>query len=721
MSEVLHVNHSGVRASAISLLLLLVAIPCTAQVSALVEHHDNNHATKQFKFDKVPPPARDDAATEAKFTIVYGEKDANANDVDRLHDGKVPDWEDQPGRNFAFATGDGGRIQVDLRRAIDVAQVNSYSWHLSTRAPQVYKLYASDGTAQHFDPQPAAGTDPLTCGWSFVTAIDTRPKEGERGGQYGVSISDASGSIGHFQYLLFDISRTETNDDWGNTFYSEIDVVERGAQPAPVAEYWSPPARRDPPGDPMDWKPPAEPPPIRARYGDTWYATSAKAARAKIDLAALRAADRPVGGVLVQEVLPDSPAEKLGIAVGDILMSVDGIPLGSHGDDEDMNATRNGDVQQLRLWSARSGQRTVEIQPGKIGLRYYTGQRLAETYARSSERDPRWDDDMLVATASYASDPMLAETALFHARQAGFRGRLFTPLAARIAFNQCRFEDTLAYGWPAWSANQKLSRDTIRMYYTAAMLGFKPEQALDLATRYPDDLTKENAVAAMVTAYRAMPRSELSNPIAELDNVKRTRTPKFNAFVPTKDHENVEASKWAASLLNDPQPLSLEVPSGSYASMLLTPGYENAALTIHFEVHDTDTKQTGWAHCIGFGLYNMEQSQDVEPLAPDAIKVSLMTDGPVDVSAFGLPEIRFDLPRSNLTATRLEGTIRMVILHNRCQVTLDDGKRIYYGPVTSEEPKRKYGFFIQAVGVSGRVLVPVWERLDDPRRRSGLK
>lgn len=49
MSEVLHVNHSGTRASAISLLLLLVAIPCTAQVTTLVEHHDNNHATKQVR------------------------------------------------------------------------------------------------------------------------------------------------------------------------------------------------------------------------------------------------------------------------------------------------------------------------------------------------------------------------------------------------------------------------------------------------------------------------------------------------------------------------------------------------------------------------------------------------------------------------------------------------------------------------------------------------
>ena len=43
--------------------------------------------------------------------------------------------------------------------------------------------------------------------------------------QYGVSITDASGALGKYRYLLFDCIETETDDPWGNTFYSEIDVV----------------------------------------------------------------------------------------------------------------------------------------------------------------------------------------------------------------------------------------------------------------------------------------------------------------------------------------------------------------------------------------------------------------------------------------------------------------------------------------------------------------
>jgi hypothetical protein len=51
------------------------------------------------------------------------------------------------------------------------------------------------------------------------------PQQGEEGGQYGVSIAEPGGSLGKYRYLLFDCYATEMNDDWGNTFYSEVDVV----------------------------------------------------------------------------------------------------------------------------------------------------------------------------------------------------------------------------------------------------------------------------------------------------------------------------------------------------------------------------------------------------------------------------------------------------------------------------------------------------------------
>jgi hypothetical protein len=117
---------------------------------------------------------------------------------------------------------------MDLGSVIEIAQVNSYSWHPNTRGPQVYVVYASEGTDPNFDPAPKTKVDPTTVGWRRIASVDTRPKQGSNdvfGGQYGVSISHASGSIGKYRYLLFDCFETESDDDFGNTFYSEIDVI----------------------------------------------------------------------------------------------------------------------------------------------------------------------------------------------------------------------------------------------------------------------------------------------------------------------------------------------------------------------------------------------------------------------------------------------------------------------------------------------------------------
>jgi len=142
-----------------------------------------------------------------------------------LNDGRLPEEGDDPGNNFFFAAGsEGGRLELDLRRVIDVRQVNTYSWHPGTRGPQVYNLYAADGAAPNFNSAPKRGTDPESCGWRLLAKVDTRTKFADAGGQYAVSVSDDSGSLGKFQYFLFDVFKTEDSDEFGHTFFSEIDV-----------------------------------------------------------------------------------------------------------------------------------------------------------------------------------------------------------------------------------------------------------------------------------------------------------------------------------------------------------------------------------------------------------------------------------------------------------------------------------------------------------------
>jgi hypothetical protein len=116
---------------------------------------------------------------------------------------------------------------MDLGHLTEIARVNSYSWHPGARAPQVYRLWASDGSDPKFNPEPKATIDPRSCGWRVIATVDTRTEdENQDTGQYGVSISDAGGRLGRFRYLLFDVYVTEVRDNFGNTFYSEIDVIE---------------------------------------------------------------------------------------------------------------------------------------------------------------------------------------------------------------------------------------------------------------------------------------------------------------------------------------------------------------------------------------------------------------------------------------------------------------------------------------------------------------
>ena len=207
--------------------VVIATVVTHAQTKITIDHNIGAAINPEFRFKSVPSPSRSDAATNARVMIVDGEADPNGAGVAALTDGLLPNSDDQPRRNFFVTAGSGGaRVLMDLGHTIEVAQINSYSWHPSARAPQLYRVWASDGSDPQFNAQPKANIDPRSCGWKLVATVDTRSSDESKDvGQFGVSVTDASGSLGKFRYLLFDCYVTEVADDFGNTFYSEIDVV----------------------------------------------------------------------------------------------------------------------------------------------------------------------------------------------------------------------------------------------------------------------------------------------------------------------------------------------------------------------------------------------------------------------------------------------------------------------------------------------------------------
>ncbi|HEX6045394.1 MAG TPA: hypothetical protein VFZ22_12965 [Pyrinomonadaceae bacterium] len=212
---------------AFATIVTALALSAHAQVTVTIDH--NPAGAANFKFTRVPSPAKDDAGAAAKWLLLVGELDANGAGLTALNDGLLPTRQDQPAANLFFIAGSsGGRFRMDLGKLVEIAQVNTYSWHPNSRGPQVYLVYASDGADPKFNPEPKGYVDPTTAGWKLLTVVDTRQQYGHTGGQYAVGVTAANGILGKYRYLLFDTVASEIDDDWGNTFYSEIDVIERG-------------------------------------------------------------------------------------------------------------------------------------------------------------------------------------------------------------------------------------------------------------------------------------------------------------------------------------------------------------------------------------------------------------------------------------------------------------------------------------------------------------
>src|SRR5262249_27598825 len=153
-----------------------------AQVKVVIERNTGASATPQFKFKNVPAPAKGNASALARVKLVLGQRDAGGAGLSALTDGVLPVDEDQPAGNFFFNAGSyGGRLLFDFGAIIEITQVNTYSWHSSTRGPQLYNLFASDGADAKFNLEPDGRTDPATCGWKLIATVDTRPKQGDPG------------------------------------------------------------------------------------------------------------------------------------------------------------------------------------------------------------------------------------------------------------------------------------------------------------------------------------------------------------------------------------------------------------------------------------------------------------------------------------------------------------------------------------------------------------
>ncbi len=219
----LAVNHK-----LLPILGLSVLLAATALAGVSVKTEQLRPADPAWNFKTIPRPSKSDLAAGANVTLAGNVFDPDGADGSALVNGVLPtdslDLSEEALLNNRNA--DGGNLVIDLGRVQRVAVVASYSWHewdvdQGSRGPQVYTLYGS--AAEHPDLLSPAN-------WTKIADVDTRPNStgANWNGQHGVFVTDTTGRLGEFRYLLFALQRTRSplqpNVNLTGTLFSEIDV-----------------------------------------------------------------------------------------------------------------------------------------------------------------------------------------------------------------------------------------------------------------------------------------------------------------------------------------------------------------------------------------------------------------------------------------------------------------------------------------------------------------
>lgn len=142
----------------------------------------------------------------------HGRSGAENGTLPRLNDGQVQGKQDDP--NMSTWYDGAGRFSVDLGSPVAIDKINTFSWHRSDRAPQVFTLWASASeTAPPMDFLEGGKSE-----WKLIAIVNT--KELGEGGVHVSSISASEGKLGPYRHLLW-----ITEEVAQGTFFGEIDVV----------------------------------------------------------------------------------------------------------------------------------------------------------------------------------------------------------------------------------------------------------------------------------------------------------------------------------------------------------------------------------------------------------------------------------------------------------------------------------------------------------------
>jgi len=335
------------------------------------------------------------------------------------------------------------------------------------------------------------------------------------------------------------------------------------------------------PGEPPPW-----PLPRNLLQDDDWYKAFAKASKG-LDIEALREDARPAYAQRILDIYKGSKADEHGLVEGDLLCSINGAPV--QGGDS-VSVLRKGTLEPdaAEVWTAAAGRRTLAFPPRGLGFTH-TPHWLPElAYARSGEMNPDWDDYILVAARNWVEAPDLAETALRHAADAGYRG-WFVP-ALMVAICQRLGDNARALQYGGFLPDElppTCARPVFKAMFEAFLSEGDIEKALAVYHKHRD---------LYVIPFSWNPRSiekrfkRLTARDRKIADAAGALTEPPGAVTWNRQARFGSTTQQLIDLLEERGSATVPIEPGRWCVLDFGPGARNVSFEIEFRYHATDPK-----------------------------------------------------------------------------------------------------------------------------------
>lgn len=304
-------------------------------------------------------------------------------------------------------------------------------------------------------------------------------------------------------------------------------------------------------------------PPFRQRLDPATYHAQLEQILAQHPaVAQLEASPYPMAGFEVRSIIEASFAAQHGITAGNVLISVNGVPLWES--EEAWNDRRS--TRRLALVTTAGERRTLSVPPGLIGVWHTPYTRPDLYHVRQGQRAASHDRHVLAATWTFRREPDFAETAMAHALRAGYQPDEFSDaLGALIALYQGRPGVADAF------VQRVVEPSLVHPYHPnaetrariALALGHY-EQLAQLAERDPQGVAEPGAFSRILGLWRQQGEPEPPAPHAVGEGMERVPLPK-DAW------GSIDDQYLSRDLLYDDQfspPYRLSRPQGHFGATL---------------------------------------------------------------------------------------------------------------------------------------------------------